>query len=82
MAALIPDARAACLEARRLRGELQTLKHALRESAADSREQCKTANAALELLEARRGQPLPSPWSTLHWSHDHRSLSGVLVLLP
>ena len=82
MAALISEARAARQEALRLRGEMRALKLVVRESAAYSRGQCQTAEEALTRVQARRDEPLPSPWSTLQWSSDHRQLAGVLVSVP
>lgn len=82
MAALIPDARAAREEATRLRGEALGLKLALRQSAARSREQLRTADAALSRVQGRRCELLPSPWSALLWRYDHETLEGVLVALP
>jgi hypothetical protein len=54
----------------------------LRASAAHSREQLRSAEASLRRIEARRDDPLPSPWSTLPWKYDQRSLAGVLVSVP
>ncbi|HET8752224.1 MAG TPA: hypothetical protein VFM43_06815 [Gaiellaceae bacterium] len=79
MAALIPHARAAREEAGRLRDEAMTLKRAMRESAAHSREQRLTAEEAMSRAVARRDEPLPSPWSALHWTHNADTLAGVLV---
>lgn len=82
MAALIPEARTARNESLRLRGEMQTLRLAVRQRAAYSHEQRRKAEEALTRVEARREELLPSPWSALHWSYDHRALGGVLVPLP
>jgi hypothetical protein len=82
MAALIPEARAARQEAGRLRGESFALKLALRQNAAHSREQLETAEAAMSRVQARREEPLPSPWSALLWSCEDGALEGVLVALP
>ena len=82
MVELIPTARAARVEAMRLRRETVSLKLSLRESAAHSREQLRTAEVALDRVHARRDEPLQSAWSTLHWTCDHRALAGVLVAVP
>ncbi|HZT83797.1 MAG TPA: hypothetical protein VE984_00050 [Gaiellaceae bacterium] len=82
MVALIPEARAARVEARRLRREVLELKLVLRESAVRSLAQRRAAAAALSGLAARRGEPLPSPWGTLRWSYDAEPLTGVLVAIP
>jgi hypothetical protein len=75
-------ARAAREEAGRLRMEARTLKVALRASAAESREQLSTAEAALNGIRARGCEPLPSPWSSLRWTHDDDALTAVLVPIP
>jgi hypothetical protein len=82
VAALIPDAQAARKEAGRLRGEALALKLVLRESAAQSREQLRTAEAALSRVQERRYEQLPSPWSALLWRREDETLDGVLVVLP
>ena len=79
MAALIPDARAARAEAERLRRESAMLKVAARASASHSREQLRSAESAVDRSRRRWDEPLPSPWSTLHWSSDHDALAAVLV---
>jgi hypothetical protein len=79
VAALIPEARAARVEARRLRVESVMLKRALRESNAHSLEQLRDAEDALSRVRARRSEPLPSPWSTLRWLQDDEALAVVLV---
>lgn len=79
MAALIPNARAARDEAARLRDETAGLKLVLRQSAAHSREQLRTAEAVMDRLQDRRDSPLPSPWSTLDWTYEGGALAGVLV---
>jgi hypothetical protein len=55
------------------------LKLTLRESAGYSLEQRRTALESLDRVRVRRDSPLPSPWSTLQWSHNYRSLAEVLV---
>lgn len=79
MASLIQEAEAARAQSRRLRGEMLELKVSLRESAGHSLEQRRTALESLDRVRVRRDSPLPSPWSTLRWSHDHSSLGDVLV---
>jgi hypothetical protein len=81
VAALIPDARAARAEARRLRGDVVELKLAVRASATHSLAQRRAAEAQLSRIMAHRDEPLPSPWSTLRWSYDAGPLAGVLVPL-
>ena len=81
MAALIPEARAARSESVRLRSEMQVRKLAVRRSAAHTRKQLQTAEMALVRAQAREAT-LPSPWSSLRWSLDHRPLGGVLVPIP
>jgi hypothetical protein len=82
VAALMPGAQAAREEAGRLRGEAHALTLALRQSAAHSRAQLETAEAAMNRLQTRRYEPLPSPWSPLLWRLDAEALEGVLVALP
>lgn len=82
MVELIPTARAARVESKRLRRQTVSLKLTLRESAAHSREQLRAAEAALSRAHARCDEPLPSAWSTLHWTCDDRALAGVLVAVP
>ena len=79
MAELIPDARAVRAEAEWLRGQAVTLKVAVRANAKYNREQRRSAEAALQRIQARSDEPLPSPWSTLRWSSDHDALADVLV---
>jgi len=82
VAALIPEARAARIQAARLRSEVHARKLEVRQNAAYTREQLRVAEEALTRVQARRETRLPSPWSTLGWSYDHRPLAGVLVPLP
>ena len=44
--------------------------------------QLRAAEAALSRAHARCDEPLPSAWSTLHWTCDDRALAGVLVAVP
>jgi hypothetical protein len=82
LAALIPDARAARTESERLRCEIQARKLEVRENAACSREQLRSATEALTRVQKRSEVRLPSPWSSLQWSYDHRVLGDVLVPIP
>jgi len=79
VAALIPEARAARMEADRLRKETDSLKVSVRESAARSRKQLHAAEVALSRVHELRHEPLPSPWSSLQWIYDEETLAGVLV---
>jgi hypothetical protein len=82
VAALIPEARAVRSESVRLRREVQARKLIVRRNAAHTRERLQTAERTLTRVQARREETLPSQWSTLRWSSDHRSLGGVLVSVP
>jgi len=82
VAALIPEARAARVEANRLRRESRELRFSLRRSAARSRERLEAAEAAMNRVQARRQEALPSPWSTLCWSYDDATVARVLVSIP
>jgi len=59
-----------------------TAARARRASARSSLEQRRTALEALEGVQDRLEAPLPSPWSTLQWSHNYRPLAEVLVPVP
>ena len=82
MVALIPEARQARDEARRLRVESLELKLSLRASAARSHEEIIKARAAVSRVQARRSTPLPSPWSALGWTYYDEDVDRTLVLLP
>jgi hypothetical protein len=82
MATLIQEAAEVRAESRRLRSEMFELKLALRESAGHSLEQRRTALEAFDRVRDRLDTPLPSPWSTLYWSHNYRPLADVLVPVP
>lgn len=82
MAALIPEARAARIEAVRLRYEARALKHTLRATAARSRNQLLAAEEARDLVLAHHYELLPSPWSSLRWRHQDEALDSTLVPLP
>ncbi len=79
VAVTVEAARLARAEAGRLRVESVTLRLALRHTAAHSREQRRTAEAALLRLSAGRDVPLPSPWSGLAWTLWDQALDQTLV---
>lgn len=79
MAALIDEAREVRREARRLRAQTVSLRLSCRERMVTTRESLAVAEQAAARLQARRAEPLPSPWSTLHWAHDDERLQSVLV---
>lgn len=81
MASLIQDAEAVRAESRRLRCEMFELKLAVRASA-HSLEQRRAALKSLDSVRDRVEAPLPSPWTTLHWSYNYRPLADVLVPVP
>jgi hypothetical protein len=81
MAALIEDARAVRLEAQRLRTQTIGLKLSCRARALFAQTTLATAQQVTLRIEARRSEPLPSPWSTLDWVYDYRTLHNVLVPL-
>ena len=82
MASLIQEAAEARAQSRLLRSEMFELRLVLRENAGRSLEQRRTALEACERVRERLDAPLPSPWSTLRWSHNYRPLAEVLVPLP
>ena len=82
MVALIPEARQARDEARRLRLESLRLKLSLRASAARSRAELREAHSSLNQVRARRSTPLPSPWSVLRWTYSDEDVDRTLVPLP
>ncbi len=79
VAVTVEAARLARAEAGRLRVESVTLRLALRHIAADSREQRRTAEAALGRLYASRQWLSPSPWSSLDWTRSDEELEQALV---
>ena len=81
MAELIDEARAVRLEAQRLRTQTVGLKLSCRARVVIARTTLATAQQVTLRLEARRSEPLPSPWSTLDWAYDDRTLDDVLVPL-
>ena len=81
MAELIPEARAARMEASRLCMETRALKVSLRYSTAHTRAQLRSAETACSWIEEHRHEPLPSPWSSLQWIYADETLAGVLVAI-
>ena len=82
MATVIQEAAAARAQSRLLRSEMFERKLVLRETAGRSLEQRRIALEAFERVQDRLDVPLPSPWSTLYWSHNYRPLADVLVPVP
>jgi hypothetical protein len=82
VAALNDSAAAARGDARRLRGEMQELRLLVRGNVARSHERLGRAQAEAEKAQARRLEPLPSPWSELRWTQTYETLERTLVPLP
>lgn len=82
MATLNASARAARVDARRLRNEAQVLKLSVRGNLARSRERLGKAQLETDKARAMRVEPLPSPWSELRWAQSHDTLDRTLVPLP
>ena len=78
-AVMLEAARTARSEAGRLRGESETLRLALRESAAHSLQERRKAQAAIDRICVQRDTPLPSPWSGLGWALWDEKLDQTLV---
>ena len=76
------SARAARLEARRLRNESQELKLTVRSNLARSQVRLGRAQVEAEWIRARRGEALPSPWSELRWTQTDENLERTLVPVP
>lgn len=76
---MIDEARAVREEARRLRTQTIDLKLSCRARVVITQTTLATAGQTALRLEERRVQPLPSPWSTLDWVYDDRTLRSVLV---
>ena len=68
MASLNAEARAARVEATRVRNEAEVLKLAVRGNLARSRARLGRAMAEMDRARARRDEPQPSPWSDLYWT--------------
>jgi hypothetical protein len=79
MAALIDEARAARRDALRLRTQTAGLKLSCQARVVIAQRAIATAEQVTLRIEARRIEPLPSPWSTLDWVYDARTLHDVLV---
>jgi hypothetical protein len=81
VAALIEAARAARLEAQRLRTEERRLRIKLRANRAIQDEMMAAAAAAAAARAVQRERTLPSPWSELQWRHADLQLEQTLVAL-
>jgi hypothetical protein len=79
MAALIGEARAARQESQRLRADMVGLKLSMREQNGTTRKSLAAAEQTVHRLQARRAEPVPSPWSTLPWGYADPALHSVLV---
>jgi uncharacterized protein YjiK len=79
MAALIDEARAVRRDAQRLRTQTARLKLSCRARVVIAQTALAAAEQVKLRIEARRIEPLPSPWSTLDWVYDDRTLHNVLV---
>lgn len=82
MVALNDSAAAARGDAKRLRGEAQQLRLMVRGNVARSHERLGRAQAEADKARARRLEPVPSPWSDLHWVQTYDTLERTLVPLP
>jgi hypothetical protein len=80
VAALIEAARAARLEAQRLRTEERRLRIKLRANRA-IQDEMMAAAAAAAARAVQRERTLPSPWSELQWRHADLQLEQTLVAL-
>ena len=74
-------ARAARVEAQRVRIQSQELRLAVRGNLARSREHLGRAQNESDKALARRLEPLPSPWSELRWRQTYETLDQTLVQL-
>jgi hypothetical protein len=81
VAALTAEARAARLDANRLRNDARELKLAVRGNLASSRERLGRAQRETDRARAKRIEPLPSPWSELLWTQTYETLERTLVPL-
>ena len=79
MASLNADAQAARVKARRVRNRSQALRLVVRGNLARSHERLEKAQVESDRARARRDEPLPSPWSELHWSEAHATFDQTLV---
>jgi hypothetical protein len=76
---LTTAARAARLDATRLRSDSHALRLAVRGNLARSRRRLEKAHVEADRAQARRLEPLPSPWSRLRWTETYDSLDRTLV---
>jgi hypothetical protein len=79
VAPLTAAARAARIDAKRLRSESNGLKLAVRGNLARSREGLGRAQVEAEKARVRRAIPFASPWSGLEWCCEDEQLNSVLV---
>ena len=82
MAPLTYEARVARVEATRIRREARELRLAVRGNLARSRQRLGRAQVEADRAQARRAEPLPSPWSELRWTQPFETLEQILVPLP
>ena len=82
MAALTSEALAARADATRLRMETHELRLVVRRNVARSRKRLDKALIEANRAQAFRDVPLPSPWSSLHWTRGLETLEKTLVPLP
>jgi hypothetical protein len=75
----LTTARAARIDAKRLRSESYGLKLAIRGNLARSRERLGRAQVEAERARATAAAPLASPWSGLQWCREDEQLNRVLV---
>jgi hypothetical protein len=81
VASLSVTARAARVDARRTRRESRSLKLRVRGNLNRAHERLGQAKREASKARARRGEPLPSPWSELRWTRTYESLDRTLVPL-
>ena len=81
MASLSVTARAARVDARRIRSESSSLKLRVRGNLNRAHERLGKAELEASRVRARRVEPLPSPWSELRWTRTCESLDRTLVPL-
>lgn len=80
MAALILDgARAARDDAQQLRADSLGLRLSARRGVRRSHAAITAAGLSTTAAQARRAQPVVSPWSGLHWARELESVERVLV---
>lgn len=81
MASLSVAARAARVDARRIRSESRSLKLRVHGNLARTHERLGRAELEASKARARRVEPLPSPWSELRWIRTYETLDRTLVPL-